>query len=35
MPLDEVKKILKDNMDRFVADVRARRIQEFILNNND
>ncbi|MFA5421273.1 MAG: trigger factor [Bacilli bacterium] len=35
MPLDEVKKVLKDSMDRFTADVRSRRIQEFIVNNND
>jgi trigger factor len=35
MPLEEVKKVLKDSMDRFTADVRSRRIQEFIVNNND
>ena len=35
MPIDEVKKALKDSMDRFRADVRSRRIQEFIVNNND
>lgn len=35
MPLEEVKKVLKDSMDRFRADVRSRRIQEFIVNNND
>lgn len=35
MPIDEVKKALKDSMDRFKADVRSRRIQEFIVNNND
>lgn len=35
MPIDEVKKVLKDSMDRFRADVRSRRIQEFIVNNND
>lgn len=35
MPLDEVKKILKDNMDRFKVDVRNKRIQDFILNHND
>jgi hypothetical protein len=35
MPLEEVKKVLKDSMDRFAADVRSRRIQEFIVNNND
>ncbi|MFA6780973.1 MAG: trigger factor [Bacilli bacterium] len=35
MPLEEVKKVLKDSMDRFSADVRSRRIQEFIVNNND
>ncbi|MFA5480921.1 MAG: trigger factor [Bacilli bacterium] len=35
MPIEEVKKVLKDNMDRFSADVRSRRIQEFIVNNND
>lgn len=35
MPIDEVKKVLKDRMDDFKVDVRSRRIREFIVHNNN
>ncbi len=34
MPIDKVKEILSKDLARFQAEIKQRRIQEFILNNN-
>ena len=34
MPIDKVKEILGKDLARFQAEIKQRRIQEFIINNN-